>query len=481
MKKIFLILITLNLFYQELSFGQAGTIDSTFDFDGIVLGFANGNTSFASVAVQSDGKIVVGAGSFLQRFDSYGITDNTFGLGGIANSEIIGYSIAVQNDGKIVMGGKYGSDFGIERYNINGTLDSTFGINGKTIIDIGANEYCTSIAIQQDGKIVMGGKYSLITDRRFAIARVDSSGDLDTNFGNGGFNIDYLEGGTGPASIAIQSTGKIVYTSDNFKLVRYSSVGLIDSTFGINGIDSVDFINCDSYSLACQTDDKIVVCGNADNGMFTGFGLARLNSNGTMDNTFGGQGKVITDMTISFNNASGGLSLVIQTDGKIIVGGQTGIDNYVVLARYNSNGTLDGSFGLGGKVFTYPGVCQNCGAAVTSLALQPDGKIIAAGSYEDYNFFVNRYLNDINLGITNILSESSTINIYPNPANEKIFIRSNSNENFEYTLTNIFGEIVKCNTKAKSTIYVSDIPSGIYFLQVHTKNNSVNKKVVVQH
>jgi uncharacterized delta-60 repeat protein len=312
-----------------------------------------------------------------------------------------GYSLVIQPDGKILLGGHCDSgsgwDFCIARFNSNGTLDTTFGTGGKLIQDIGtALDFGHSLVIQPDGKILLGG-YCQISYSRFCIARFNSEGTIDTTFGSSGKviqNIGSFYGDLG-YSLAIQPDGKILLggSCDNgsnfdFCIARFNSDGTLDTTFGSIGeaIQPIGSAGDHGYSLAIQTDGKILLGGSCGSGLNLDFCIARFNSNGTLDTSFGSSGKVIQPLGSSYNI---GKSLAIQPDGKILLGGSC---NYkFCIARFNSNGTLDTTFGSSGKVIQPIGSDSDWGS---SLTIQPDGKILLGGycyngSY--YDFCIARF------------------------------------------------------------------------------------------
>ncbi len=273
-----------------------------------------------------------------------------------------------------------------------GDLDTGFSGDGKVATDFSSAGFSSFIAndlaIQTDRKIVVVGGAS----GRFALARYHSNGSLDTTFGNGGLVttdvtsfLDTAEG------IALQADGKIVLVGtsidDNSQsrgrvaVARYNSNGSLDTTFGAGGIVTTNFgdsINDNLPVIAIRADGKIVLAGGADGN----FALMRLNANGTVDTGFGTSGKVTTDFSGGNDFIRG---IVIQADGKIVAGG-TGGDGFA-LARYDSNGNLDTSFGDGGKVTTDFATVTDRGRAI---AIQADGKIVVAGSANN-NFAVARY------------------------------------------------------------------------------------------
>jgi len=314
-----------------------GTLDNTFGTGGKVVTPIEPGSEGNSVAIQSDEKILLGgySGWFISlvRYNSDGSLDTTFGTGGKVITDIDGYysetckSVAIQSDGKILLGG-YGqhnsSDvpyFILVRYNTNGTLDTSFGTDGKVIGRIG---YGRSLLIQDDGKILLGGGSNFT----FALVRYNTDGILDTTFGTGGEVITAVGSSSEGNSLAIQSDGKIVlggYANNNFALVRYNLDGSLDNTFGLDGKVTTVMGNYSAgKSIGIQNDGKIVLGGYAE----SDFGLVRYNSDGTLDNTFGNGGKIITPIGV-------GNSLAIQNDGRIVMGGDA-YNGDMALVRYSS-------------------------------------------------------------------------------------------------------------------------------------------------
>jgi uncharacterized delta-60 repeat protein len=270
-------------------------------------------------------------------------------------------------------------------------LDTSFGSsNGYKIQSISpSDDYGFSLAIQPDGKILLGGRCSNGTDNDFCIARFKADGsDLDTtSFGSPygyitqpiGLSEDY------GFSLAIQPDGKILlggycnnggYT--DFCIARFNSNGTLDTSFGssngyiIQSIASYDY----GVSLAIQPDGKILLGGSCNNGGNIDFCIARFNSDGTLDTSFAStNGYIIQPIGSSYDY---GQSLAIQPDGKILLGGffNNGSNTDFFIARFNSDGTLDTTFGTSGKVIQPIGSSHDY---VQSLAIQPDGKILLGG------------------------------------------------------------------------------------------------------
>ena len=418
---------------------QASMLDKIFGTNGTVATFiAGGDSDYDegySSAIQTDQKIVVagwstdpsGNYSFaVARLNDDGTLDNTFGTNGTARTFIHGgdstndkaYSVAIQSDGKIVVagysvdttGGTSYAAFALARFNSNGTLDNAFGTNGTATTFIsggGLLDEGRSVSIQSDGKIVVAGLSAItITSSGFTfatgsyalgVARFNSNGTIDNTFGTNGSTSVTAIGVPllyNAYSLAIESVGKIVVAGssiDNvsgniaFAVARLNSNGAIDNTFGSEGISGTYISGGDSSddvcnSLAIQPDGKIVVAGSsADTTSLLGnaaFAVARFDSNGTIDTTFGTHGTVrayITGGDSPYGRSDIGYSIAIQTDGKLVVGGTSGIlaPSFAV-ARFNSDGTMDTTFGTNGTVTTNTfSTDQDIDDEIHSVAIRP--------------------------------------------------------------------------------------------------------------
>jgi uncharacterized delta-60 repeat protein len=404
--------------------------------------------------------------------------DTSFGSGtGKIQGILIGpysasvYAMAVQADGKIVLAGQCFSglttdfslaDFCVARLNADGTLDATFdgpsgNADGKFLLPIGtAEDSAQAMAIQDDGKIVLAGYCFSGSKLNFCVARLNVDGSLDASFdgpsgtGNGKFLMPIGLGNDSVRSIAIQADSKIVLvgicsngSNDDFCMARLNTDGTLDASFdGPSGLGDGKFLlpigsgNDAAYSVAMQADGKIVVVGTCHNGTKNNFCMARLNANGSLDETFVG----------TFSTARGAFwfgvgffddharSLAIQPDGKIVLAGTClgGTNNNFCIARLNANGTFDLSFG--GPVGTANGAFQlpiGSGADLgNTLAIQTDGKIFIAGECYDgdrYKFCITRLHGDGSLDFT--FDGSSSI------GNGKFLFQVNStNDNYANAL-----------------------------------------------
>lgn len=424
----------------------AGSLDTSFNATGkafACIPSCGPLNSFANaVAMQADRKVVAAghtleAGSSTRlmavvRFNTDGSLDTTFGTGGKVTTDIgtfddEAFAVAVQANGKIVVAGRASylipggqgsvtADFVIVRYNTDGTLDTSFGTGGKVITDFSSGyDGATTLAIQSDGKLVAAGYANDISGSDFAIARYNANGTLDTSFGTGG-KVTTAFGVLSESinAIAIQTDGKILATgygngdnltgNNDFLLARYNADGSLDTSFGTGGKvrTAIGAIDEAAFAVAIQSDGKIVAAGlvyYTDTSQFyrSDFALVRYNTNGTLDTSFGTGGNVTTGIgRVTGAQQSGddyAYGVAIQSDGKIVVVGYTfDPDSRFALARYNPNGTLDSSFGTGGKVITpvTDGV-PPISSAASAVTIQTDGRIVVVGFGNGGHLVVVRY------------------------------------------------------------------------------------------
>jgi uncharacterized delta-60 repeat protein len=270
-------------------------------------------------------------------------------------------------------------------------LDPTFGIKGKVTTDFGfgRDDQALSVAIQADGDLVVAGRASIPNNGTdFALARFNPDGTLDTSFGGGIVTTDFFAGNDRATGVVVQSDGKIVTGGDAFNtntgntdlaLARYNADGSLDTTFGVAGRVTTDLsINDLGNALVLQPDGKLILAGSILDSRFTkDFCLVRYNADGSLDPSFGVGGKVTTDF---FHNSDEISSVVLLPDGSILAAGFAGSNTTshdFAIARYNGDGTLDTTFGIGGKATVdFFGRIDEARA----VAVQPDGRIILAGS-----------------------------------------------------------------------------------------------------
>ena len=426
-------------FFANVQMAQAadGDLDPLFGSGGMVTTDIGKSTDLAeAVAIQADGKLVVvgttyknndfsGEDFVVTRYNTDGTLDITFGNKGKVRTDFPGLaavpsSVVIQPDGKIVVAGgafplfTFLGNFEVVRYNTNGSLDTSFGDGGIVTTIFPAGSYAFDVALQSDGKIVAAGTFFVdfdpgeSSDTDFALARYNPDGTPDATFGNGGqVTTDFVGFEDDAFSVLIQPDGKIVAVGSandpatfyDFAAARYLSNGTIDTTFGVAGKVRTDFgdQNFDrARSAALQPDGRIVAAGfETHNGGLQNFAVARYTSNGVLDTTFSRDGKTQIDFGSSFQSAT---KVLLQSDGKIIaVGGSNGesSDDDFLLARLSRGGSLDNTFGIGGKVRTSFG---DLNGGANGAALQSDGKIVAVGFQATFtnqfaNFALARYLN----------------------------------------------------------------------------------------
>jgi uncharacterized delta-60 repeat protein len=285
-----------------------------------------------------------------------------------------------------------------------GNLDPTFGTGGIVRTDFAGNiDQANAVAVQPNGQIVAAGSSfsNSKTVEDFIVARYNANGSLDKRFGkNGKITTDFFRNVDSISAIAIQPDGRIVVAGfaqlpgDGgnprvFALARYRSDGSPDPGFGNGGALTTSFGGnfAAASAVMLQPDGKIVVAGTVDfnpdvPGSGLDFALARYNASGTLDASFGKGGKVVFDFFGSFDQAN---AAVLQPDGKIIVVGSASYDSLnqdigFALARFNTDGSTDFGFGAGGKQITD---FFGAGAQANGVVLQPDGKFVVAGTASD--------------------------------------------------------------------------------------------------
>jgi len=371
---------------------QDGTLDATFNPTDQGFSLGDGpNYGISTINLEPDGKLFLG-GAFT-RFDSTqvgrvaqvnadGSLDTSFNPGGSGTGSPLTCS-TIQPDGKIIIAGYFssyngtGGQFQLSRLIANGALDASF-----THVSGGVNASILTISVQADGRIIIGGYFSLFGSMsRSRIARLNADGSLDNSFDPGtGF---YHVNGAQVQTVALQADGKIIVGGDftqfngaaRNRIARLNADGSLDPAFN-PGAGADQLIR----SIALQSDGKIIIGGDLTSygGIACG-GIARLNADGSLDTSFdpgtGADGSVYTT--------------TLQPNGKVLVGGVfpgfngTSLRN---LVRLNSDGSLDPSFDPG----TGPDL------AVNAICIQPDGKILVSGNFRTYNGVVRPHLLRLN-------------------------------------------------------------------------------------
>jgi len=402
---------------------DGGALDPTFAGTGIATMALAGSGDLNAVAVQPDGKIVAGGFVGLPgaqngllavvRYTAAGSLDPSFGHNGLVTTDVgtgVIYALAVQPDGKIVAaGGSYQQNPStweavFVRYNVDGSLDSTFGDGGIVGPTSAGN---AAIAIQPDGKIVtlVGGGPNI------ALFRYNADGSPDAAFGWGGQVVTSSPNSEYGAALALVPGGRIIVagassspndlTNASILMRRYNSDGSLDTSFGSNGaVVTPAGVPASASSVVLQPDGKILLAGDALVGSQYVSALARYAGDGALDTSFGDQGVVLTGGA-NLGYVDGAHSVLLQHDGKIV----TVSDGLAWgwgfgLARHLPDGAMDAGFGDGGIVTTTFGAATDGGTR--AAALEPDGKVVVVGSTwpaspgaaGGLSFQIARYLSD---------------------------------------------------------------------------------------
>ncbi len=494
-----------------ISYAQSGP-DNSFGTNGKALVTTpNSKTVAHAVALQADGKIVIAGkiwdGSladedfYVARFNSNGSVDSTFNGKGWRNYDMgeidnVATAVAIQSDGKIVVAGySYNSNyekFAVLRFNSDGSLDNTFGSGGEVSATPATYGRANAMAIQSDGKIVVGGySYNTGQAKRFGVVRLNTNGGLDNTFaGTGMIAVAYADTG-GVDGLVVQPDGKIVLAGENevvaglLQLVRITASGSTDNSFGNLGKVSTPMVG-DFSGIALQADGKILL-GVTIRSLLLGNNsyVHRFNSDGSEDNGYGESlfnhaCRVRMDTTMHHNGAMEAICA--------LPGGRTAVAGYCsgefAVARIFQQGVMDTGFASGGYLHT--GFTANSDAEAYAITSQPDGKLVVAGYRYfdgDYRAAVARYLpGDLSAGNIPPVDDESTLQVYPNPATANLQVRYTltSENRVSISLLDMLGRVVAvpldaCPQSAgdqQVCVDVSALPFGTYLLVLQTINGS---------
>jgi uncharacterized delta-60 repeat protein len=505
-----------------------GSFDPTFN-----SGTGVDNSVYA-MSIQSSGNIIIGgAFTLYNNIQNNRIARlNADGTGNLFNSSANDrvYCTATQNDGKIVIGGTFTSYNGVDRItiarlNVDGTLDTSFDTGTGTQTPFGPG-VINAIAIQNDGKIIIGGDISYYNGiAKKTIVRLNSDGTLDNTFNQITTNNNGVTGGE-VKNIYIQTDGKIIIVGSSFfpyrGIARLNVDGSFDTSFMANVANGSDGV----FTAAIQSDGKIIIAG----GFFGGWNgntnikrIARLNIDGSLDN--------------SFNTGTGAnfdiYTCAIESNGKIIIGGNFTTFNGVScgrIARLNSNGSFDNAYNIGlgfanstsirvwslslqdngklivgGQFSSYNGVSSGnlCrlnidGTLDTSLAttnsiiyttsIQSDGKIVIGGLFTSFGVYGLNNIARINgdnalSNITNVLNKGRIV-IYPNPSNGIYTLQTNEmNAAKSISIYTILGQKIHdaAISSNETTIDISNQPKGVYLYKILGEKGEVKSgKLVIE-
>jgi uncharacterized delta-60 repeat protein len=470
--------------------------------------------------LQADGKILLTGASYnpirgrhdlsLARYYPDGVLDESLANNGKTNAFFgpgfnFGKSIIQQPDGKLlVAGNSYYFQF-VTRFLQEGVIDSTFGVDGitTTYLDNSLGFQIAGMALQTDGKIIVGGNRFIYPDSYFALFRYLPDGTPDSLFGTNGILTTLInqENSTCTA-MAVQPDGKIILAGyydhsvwqEDIAMVRYNADGSFDSSFGINGVvtqssqgNNHDFVK----DIALQPDGKILLAVNIiDNTDSVLWSVFRFNTDGSIDNSFSGNG-----WTAQYWETNGSLSEVnsisVQQNGKILLGGSTGD---FALLRLEKDGSPDLNFGNQGNIslsFNAEDFRQD---AVKDMILLDNGKLLVAGNAWnglDQDFAIARYLLGLDVGTLDFNANTFDILLYPNPISNQATLTYEllQSENIGILLYNSEGKTVrtflanefKQAGTHKEMLDFSGIPSGSYFLTVQNGKKKYTIQLVVLH
>ncbi len=498
MNKFYTLLLFLATFMIANS--QSGVLDTSFGNDGFVTTVISGTYNAAnSTVVQPDGKIIVvgQAGepatykATAARYNTDGSLDTSFGNAGkllipIGNAKSYATDVALQADGKIIIAGYTFDNIitqgAILRLNEDGSFDTSFGNQGTVKITTAERNLPESILILEDGKILIGGD----NDESFSVLKLNNDGAFDLSFGVDGWAIAEFDRMSYIKEIALQADGKIVVggftinNNNNYEMAaaRFNVDGSIDSSFGSSGKLNFNVGNGNDFveGVVVQSDGKIVLGGHKwiqNNEQRHDFAMVRLNTDGSRDTSYGTNG-VATAQIVDGANYS--RDIILQEDQKILLAGftvKTGEYKFALL-RFDVDGSLDSSFGQNGNGM----VSQDFDGRESygeKLALQPDNKIIMIGksynSSEVSEMVIMRFENGT-LGVNDNLT--SEFRLYPNPTGETLTIElKNTSTSTQLEIVDVLGKTVYTSEiNQTENINVSQLAQGTYFLKIKAEGKS---------
>lgn len=481
-----------------------GSPDPSFGDNGVVTINTRsiGTVTTRGMAVMEDGRIVQAGSNSQQnttvlRYMPDGSLDNTFGVNGISNLYLSGIDnincLVLQPDGKIIIGGSYdinssSANFLIARFKTDGTLDSSFGYNGKRIIDYNSStDVIYSLALQPDGKILAAGSVAPagIGTSAMCVVRFNPDGFYDSSFGNNGIALATIDNYyTSAAGIVLQSDGKItacgraVTASDDvpgkllFLVGQFKADGSLNTTFGDGGKTLTDFgLYQRANALSLQADGKIVVAGNGipgdDSEPYYNLALARYNNNGGAPIA-----KKIQKILKWWRNRNNSITLNWQNT---ITSGTGG---YYRVQRATAYNTVQNT-----------GMWVNIGRVASSNA----GTNSQTQSFTDNNslpgttyYRVQQVSASGNVETTNVIvvtiNEASAISISPNPVQDMLYIKGlDASASYSLQVSNRQGNIVAKATVKQTSLYklnVEQLPKGVYYLRLVSGNNTRDLKFV---
>lgn len=503
----FLLFSILYLAFDAL--GQNQCLDASFGNAGIVqVNFGNDSIFPKSIALQQDGKIVVGADIIsaqnrdfiVSRFNADGSVDNTFGINGIIVSDFINSKdylkkILIQNDGKILIGGN-SMVAGFQKYsfirlNTDGSLDFTFGLNGKISheIDVNSHHFLQDMVINNLGNIVFVGQssngeydyfYHYIDPQQMNyVVQLNSDGSLDYTFNNIGYTLIPSSGIYFSANkIALLQNQDIIISGFKHSnlgqemvfVSKISNNGILDLSFGINGFTEIYF---DSLirpkQLSVDINDKIFIQANSgDNGVWAFIGV-ELNNVGVIEDIIGfNYIFYFTDIYKNFNTFKSNGFYINLTDSYNYH--DTIWSGDFKLYTINSQNNLATNMCGQGEIFV--DVAPGAEDQAVDALMQVDNKFVQLGAAGTNKFTLIRYLNTVFAGNNEIADKINIPKIFPNPAAHSLNIKGGIGQ---IQIVDVLGNNIQtfCVTHNDFNIDVSDYPQGLYFINLISANKEV--------
>jgi uncharacterized delta-60 repeat protein len=496
---------------------QAGTIDKTFGSGGFAVTSHNGVVNGKIMRVTRDNKIIL-AGSiqqdytsdfFLARYLENGLLDPDFGNGGVAPKTfgtglVYAKGMALQSDGKIVVGGQMKhenySEVVLARYTTNGQVDQTFGEGGIARTRIGENTFigATALVVQSDDKIIVTseGESNIGSGEDFIVLRYHTHGVLDETFGVAGVTAGAFlaSGAIYPTCIAMAADGGILVggianTAINHEanaLVKFSSNGTVDMGFAHNGFDTLHLTSGSSRcnAMAVTASGEILVAGQSSLDRWH-FSLCRYLPDGRRDLSFGSNGRFLNGIDVPPGYQPSGLtnfhamcnSITLKSEG-IYLGGAVSIngESSFALMRVTYNGKADPGFGYDGLVTAkVPGELN---AYSHCIGLQSGARIILGGNSDAHPILMR--FN----GGTDPLTVDETFEIFPNPAGQQLMVHLpefDEETSLTLELVNTQGTtIYSLSLKEKSAVIdLPPITSGLYSMRLRAGDNVTTRKLVI--
>ena len=509
-------------------FGQTtGSLDISFANNGISTVDRSTFESNVAFAVQPDGKVVtVGfsedlgtskltvfrylpAGNLDETFANQGVFEGTFNA--VTNHA---QAVALQPDGKILVAGYVTSiqpikqnneDLLVLRFNANGTLDNTFGLNGVQKLNLEFNERPVGIQLTSDNKILIAGTEFKSTTANFFVYRLNSNGNVDNTFGTDGVKRVFITNGAWNYchAMTLQPDGKILlagevksFTGFSFALIRLEANGDYDTSFSGDGKTTNNIGSTDdgATAMALQADGKILLGGySVTTNSKTALVLTRFNPDGSLDGTFGASGDILMQLGTDYCSIA---DLCLTPSGKIMVAGTAKrYPSYFdfFLARFKSDGSLDTDFGDQGVAYTdYEGHYDG----ITDAQILPDGKLLVAGmgvkpSNSISEFLLARYWIGESSGIQEITQGVAAAWAYPNPTSARRITlnyeltEASSVSHLLYSSSGVLLATLSTDTQVAGKQKValtlpSNLAAGSYLIGIQTGEKQTYLPIIVQ-